>query len=115
MSDPQEFFAETFEDLTRRVANEDITGDSFTTAAKNLKLFSEISAPTPTQHKAEPTTRLGKLKASVGRFWESPTTQALIKAGGAFGGVYYVTRQTVKRDHVIERQALDQARQRPVQ
>lgn len=113
MEDPQTFFNETFEDLTRRVANEDITGDTFTAAVRNLKLFSDIAAP-PCPPKPDPTTKWGKTKAGVGKVLDNETTRTLIKAGGAFAGVLTVTYATIKRDHVLERTALAQANQRPL-
>jgi hypothetical protein len=48
----------------------------------------------------------------MGGVWDNETTRVLIKAGGAFAGVALVTWATVRRDHVLTREALSQANQR---
>ena len=56
-----------------------------------------------------PTTRLGKIRAGVSAALDNETTRTVIKAAGAFAGVAYVTHATIKKDHILERQALAQA------
>ena len=56
-----------------------------------------------------PTTRLGKIRAGVSTALDNETTRTVIKAAGAFAGVAYVTHATIKKDHILERQALAQA------
>ena len=117
MTDPQEFYNESFEDLTRRVLNLDPATSDASTAFKNLKTFSEVTVPgrpkpPPTP---EPTSRLGKAKAAIVKALDNETTRVAIKSLAYVGGVMTVTYATIRKDHVLERQALDQARQRPIQ
>jgi len=84
---------------------------------KNLKLYSECRPPKPEpepEPAVVPTTRWGKIKAGASCVWDNETTRTLIKAGGAFAGVAVVAYSTIHKDHVMERQALAQANQRPV-
>jgi hypothetical protein len=115
MSDAVNLYDTVFCDALSEVKTHDISTDSATTAMKNLKTLSECRPPTPTpdpEECPEPTTVLGKLKDSVGRWWDNETTRVFIKAGGAFAGVALVTWTTVHRDHVLTREALSQANQR---
>ncbi len=120
MSDPVERFDETFMDFVDRIAKEDLTQDTSTTAIKNLKLFKECrpQAPEPEPTIIEvpvtPETTWCKVKAGIASAWDNETTRVLIKAGGAFAGVGLVVWTTVHKDHVMERNALSQANQRSV-
>lgn len=117
MDTPQTHYDEAFMVQVDRASTFDPETEEFAKAAKNLKLFSEFrppaSDPEPTPV-IVPTTRRGKFKVAAARFWDNETTRVLIKAGGAFAGVGLVTWTTVHRDHVMERNALAQANQRPV-
>lgn len=116
MSKPRETFDARFEELIEETANHDLHSDEATTVMKNLKLFSECRPPEP-EPEADttpvPVTRWEKLKAGTSVVWDNETTRVLIKAGGAFAGVAVVAYSTIHKDHVIERQALAQANQRP--
>lgn len=93
----------------------DIHSDEATAAIKNLKTFSECRPPQPDPDPdPEPTTFWGQTKCAVARVWDNETTRVLIKAGGAFAGVAAVAYSTIHKDHVLERQALNQANQRPM-
>lgn len=114
MPTPDEFDA-TLDDLLKRIVNEDITTNEFTTAAKNYQIVANARPadvePTP-EPKPVPETAWGKVKAGASTVWESETTRAFIKAGGAFAGVALVVWSSVHRDHVLEKTALSQANQR---
>ena len=78
--------------------------------------FSHIQLPAPEQEPDPapvPTTRREKALARTAAILDNETTRAFIKAAGALGGVGLVVWSTVHRDHVLERQALAQANQRP--
>jgi hypothetical protein len=117
MDDPQTFHNETYEDLATRVMNLDPASAEFTTAVKNLKLFSEVTVPGRPKPSSppEPTTLWEKTKKNVVRALDNETTRVLIKGLSSVAGVGIVAYATIRKDHVLERQALDQARQRPVQ
>jgi hypothetical protein len=116
MSSPAESFDDVFEDMLDRASKIDVASDDATRAFKNLNILSQTRAqliqPRPT-FKTEPNSAWGKVKAGAASVWESETTRALIKAGGAFAGVGLVVWSTVHRDHVLEKQAMQQANQRP--
>lgn len=117
MSTPQERFDETLMDFVDRLAGEDLTTKEATTAVRNLETFSKCRPPKPTPPpEPEPvvdTTTLGKVKALAASVWDNETTRVLIKAGGAFASVALVAWSTIHRDHVLDRQSLAQANQRP--
>lgn len=116
MDTPQERFDETLMDFVDRIAKLDLSGELASTAVKNLETFSKCrpSAPEPEPEPIPvPTTRWEKVKASAANVWDNETTRVLIKAGGAFAGVAVVAYSTIHKDHVIERQAMAQANQRP--
>ena len=107
---PKEYFDEHLKELIEKVTDFDPSTDEATIAIKNLKTFSECSIPeTP---EPEPTTKWGKTRRELGRVLDNETTRSLIKAGGAFAGVATVIYATIYKDHVVERQALNQANQR---
>jgi hypothetical protein len=87
----------------------DITSEEAVRASKVLETFSktrpidpEPEIPTHTV----PTTRLGKIKAGIASAWDNETTRVALKAGLGFAGIAYVTHATVKKDHILEKQAI---------
>lgn len=113
---PSDAYDKVFTDMVEDIHNRELDDESTTTAISNLVAFSKVQVnrpdtePEPDQP-VVPTTRLGRAWAGVGRILDNETTRALIKAGGAFAGVAFVANATIKKDHVLERQALDQAHQ----
>lgn len=114
MTDPSQTFNDKLVELIESLPT-DLESTEATTAMKNLETFSKIHTalpdPDPTLD-PEPTTVRGKVARATARVWDNETTRVLIKAGGAFAGVALVAHSTIKRDHVLERQAIDQANQR---
>lgn len=86
-------------------------------AVKNFATFvnSRPADPTPVPEPeiVVPMTRWAKVGQRIATVLDNETTRTAIKAAGAFAGVFYVAHATIRRDHVIERQALQQANQRP--
>lgn len=115
MTDLSEHFDEHLKELMDKATDIDLESNEATTAMKNLKLFSECRPPkresAPTS--PVPETRTSKVLARTARILDNETTRTFIKAGGAFAGVAIVAWTTVHKDHVLERQALAQANQRP--
>lgn len=106
-----------FEELIEATANYDLHSDDATKAFKNLETYSK-SAPKPPPEPEPipdpvPTTRWEKFKHGSAKVWDNETTRVFIKAGGAFAGVAIVAYSTIHRDHNLERQAMNQANQRP--
>lgn len=116
MSDIQAHFDDQFKELIDKATdNIDLATKEAETTMKNLKTFSECRPPKPEPEPIPdpvPTTVWGKVKAGASSVWDNETTRVFIKAGGAFAGVAVVVYSTVKRDHVIDRQAIAQANQR---
>lgn len=114
MTDPTQVFNDKLSELIKNIPT-NLELDDTTTAVKNLETFSKIHSalpePEPTPD-PEPTTVRGRVGRAMARAWDNETTRVFIKAGGAFAGVGIVTYSTIKRDHVLERQAIDQANQR---
>lgn len=95
--------------------NVDLSSNEATTTMKNLKTFSECRPPKPEPEpdpEPVPTTMWGKLKDGTSKIWDNETTRVLIKTGGAFAGVAVVAYSTIHKDHILERQAIQQANQR---
>lgn len=116
MSNPRATYDARLEELIEETANHPLDTDGATTVMKNLKLFSECRPPEPEPEPTPavvPTTRWERFKAGTACVWDNETTRVLIKAGGAFAGVAVVAYSTIHKDHVMERQALAQANQRP--
>jgi hypothetical protein len=120
MSDtPGEVYDQVLKELIQETVTHDIHSEEFREASKNLRLFSESRSlmPQPDQTpEVEPEremTRWQKIRAEIAAALDNETTRTIIKAGGAFAGVAVVAYSTIHRDHVIERQALAQANQRP--
>lgn len=116
MSKPHEVYDTRLAQLIEEATSFDIQSEESTKAMKNLEVFSKCRPPQPepeTEPTVVPTTKWGKFKAEAGSVLDNETTRALIKAGGAFAGVGLVVWSTIKRDHVMERTALQQANQRP--
>lgn len=116
MDTPLSLYDETYMEAVRDVRDRELDLESTTTAIKNLETLSKCRPPEPPETSTEtpePTTFWGKVAVQVACVWDNETTRTLIKAGGAFAGVALVAHQTVRKDHVLERQALAQANQRP--
>ncbi len=112
----QELHDETLVFLMTKVAHLPIESTEATAAMKNLKIFAEcqpLLPPPEAEVPDVPTTFWSRSKAAVAAAWDNETTRVLIKTGGTFAGVALVAYSTIKRDHVLERQALAQANQRP--
>jgi hypothetical protein len=114
MADPLDLYNSKLAEFIENLPT-DLESNEATTAIKNFETFSKSRPhepePEPTPD-PEPTTVRGKVGRAVARAWDNETTRVFIKAGGAFAGVAVVTYSTIKRDHVLERQAIDQANQR---
>lgn len=114
MTDPTQAFNDKLIELIANVPT-DLESDESTTAMKNIETFSKIHTALPEPEPTldpEPTTVRGRLGRATACAWDNETTRVFIKAGGAFAGVALVAYSTIKRDHVLERQAIDQANQR---
>lgn len=114
MSDADTSYDTLYGKSFERATKYELSSSEATTAMKNLKILSECLPhvePKP-ETAEEPTTVLGKIKVGLDRVWDSETTRVFIKAGGAFAGVALVTWTTVRRDHVLARDAMAQANQR---
>ena len=115
MSDLVTLYDDAYRQALIKADQLEIYSDDATTAMKNLKTLSECRPPTQEvtpEPTPEPTTVLEKMKCTLGGVWDNETTRVFIKAGGAFAGVALVTWTTVRRDHVLTREALSQANQR---
>lgn len=113
MASPNETHDSVYVDIVDKIHRMDPSSQEATTAIKNLKTFSESRPPTvEPEPTPEPTTVWGKLKLGTSRAWDNETTRIVIKAGGAFAGVALVTYSTIRRDSVLDRQAIAQANQR---
>ncbi len=115
MTSPRELYDKKLVELIENVPT-DLETDESTTAMRNLRTFSECRPPQvepEPEPPAVPTTAWEKMKAGIAAVWDNETTRTLIKTGGTFAGVALVAWSTIHRDHVIERQALAQANQRP--
>lgn len=116
MSSASESHDKVMSDFIHEVANFDLADDATEVAMRNLEIFSKSRPPAPEPEPEPtpvPTTRWGKVKAGMSVVWDNETTRVLIKAGGAFAGVAVVAYSTIRRDHIIEKTALQQANQRP--
>lgn len=113
MTDSRELFDDAFKTVLQKATSPDPSTEAATTAIKNLKILSECRPPEPEPEPSPtPITRRGKLLAAASSAWDNETTRVLIKSGGAFAGVALVAWTTIRKDHIIERQALSQATQR---
>lgn len=113
---PSDAYDKLFINMVEDISNREIDQDSTTVAISNLVALAKAQPQAPEPEPIQPvvpTTRLGKLGYGVARFWDNETTRVLIKSGGALASVALVGVWTVKKDHVLERQALDQAHQPP--
>lgn len=117
MADPSDYLNLRIVELADQVSKLDMADPSTKTAIESVVLFSKIQLPEP-KPETEPApvnlTRWGKVRCEIASALDNETTRALIKAGGAFAGVGLVVWSTIHRDHVLERNALNQANQRPM-
>jgi hypothetical protein len=117
MSSP-EIYERRLGELIDETASHPVESKEFLEAAKNVEAFSKIRAHLPEPEAdlipVTPLTRWGKLKAGMGAALDNETARTFIKAGGAFAGVALVVWSTVHRDHVMDKQAMQQANQRPI-
>lgn len=118
MSQPLEVYDARLMQLIDEVASHDIHTKEFEQASKNLETYLRsrqlLPKPPPEPEPiCEPQTRWERWGTRLAAFWDNETTRVLIKSGGALGGVILVVASTVKRDHVVQREALQQANQRP--
>ena len=119
MSSPSDAYDRRLTELIDETASHDVQSKEFLDAAKNLEAFSKIHAHLPKPEPVPepdpvPATRWGKIRAGLAAALDNETTRTFIKAGGAFAGVALVVATTVRRDHVMEKQAMQQANQRPI-
>lgn len=116
MSSPSDAYDRRHTELIDETASFDVQSEEFLQAAKNLEVFSKIRTllPEPEPAPPVPCTRWEKVRAGAAAALDNETTRAIIKAGGAFAGVGLVVWATVRRDHVMEKQAMQQANQRPI-
>lgn len=118
MPEPSEIYDAKLADLIEEAASFKLETDEATKALKNLQIYSSLHIarpapePEPTPEPSEPETVVGKAKAGLVRVWDHETTRVAIKAGGAFAGVALVVYSTIHRDHVLDKQAMQQATQR---
>lgn len=117
MSLKREDFDEIFEDKLDQFSKIDIASDDAVTAMSVLEKLSKLRPAPEPEPVPEPVivekTKMQKAQAWVGAVLDNETTRVAIKAAGAFGGVALVVWSTVKRDHVLQREAMTQANQRP--
>lgn len=110
---PKEVYDDNLIELIEKATDHDLHSDEATAAIKNLKTFSECHIAIE-DTEPEPTTKWGKVSRNLGKAWDNESTRALLKAGGAFAGVVTVVYATIHKDHIVERQAIQQANQRSV-
>lgn len=109
-------FDERFKELIEETANYDLHTDEATAAIKNLEIYSKARPEAPEPEpipEPVPTTAWEKFKCWTAEVWDNETTRTLIKSGGALAGVVVVAYGTIHRDHQLERQAMQQANQKP--
>lgn len=117
MANPTESFDAVYIEMLDNINNvTDYASEDATTMIDNLVKLSKarpeqpepVVAPDPV-----PETRWGRFKLGTARVLDNETTRTVIKAVGSVAGVVVVAHATIKKDHVLERQALDQAHQQP--
>jgi hypothetical protein len=116
MSKSSETFDTRFTELIEEAASYALHSEDAQMAMRNLETFSRVRPPEPKPEPTPdpvPTTRWGKVAAWAACVMNNETTRTVIKTVGTFAGVALVTSTTIRRDHVVERQALAQANQRP--
>lgn len=119
-TDPHQLLHDTFVDLVERASNVDPASNDATTAIANLEKFSKLKppalapAPPPAPVAPPEPTKWDRFKCGLSAVWDNETTRVAIKAVGSLAGVGAVVYTTIHKDHVIERNALNQANQRPL-
>lgn len=107
---------EAMKELMDLATDTSIDSDQRAFEMKQLRQLSEVKVPPALPEPAPapvPPTRREKALARAAKILDNETTRTFIKAAGAFGGVGLVTWSTIRRDHRLEREALNQANQRP--
>lgn len=118
MADPTESFNIVYCEMLDNINNvDDYASDTAKLMIENLAVLTK-SRPEPTEPEPTPDpvpeTRWGRFKLGAARVLDNETTRTLIKAGGSVAGVGVVAYATIRKDHVLERQALDQAHQQQI-
>lgn len=117
MDNPRDVHDKVFMRFVEEVSQRELDEDSTMSAMKALEAFSKSRPaaepePEPEPVEVAPATRWERFKAGASCVWDNETTRVFIKAGGAFAGVALVAYSTIHKDHVLERQAMNQANQR---
>lgn len=119
-TDPHQLLHDNFVDLVERTSNMDPASSEATTAIKNLEAFSKLkppaAAPAPAPIPVPPPepTKWDRFKRGTAAVWDNETTRVAIKGVASLAGVGAVVWTTIHKDHVIERNAINQANQRPL-
>lgn len=117
MTKPRDTFDAVLPEMIAKIAElPDLHSREATDSIKNFKLFSEARPTVDPEPEPVPEpvimTKKGRALAWLGRVVDNETARTVIKAGASIGGVAIVTYATIRRDHIIEKQALAQANQR---
>lgn len=118
MADPTETFNTLFCDIVSDIKGDDYAAESTAAKINNLATLLKVR-PLPTDEPVVvpdpvPETRWGRFKLAAAKVLDNETTRTVIKAAGSVAGVGIVAYATINKDHVLERQALDQAHQQQI-
>lgn len=117
MENPTEAFETVYCDMLASIHdNVDYASDTAKLQIENLVNLSK-ARPEPVEPDTTPPvpeTRWGRFKLGAARALDNETTRTLIKAGGSVAGVVVVVYATIHKDHVLERQSIDQAHQQQI-
>lgn len=109
---PSEAFETKFAELIEEAASHEIHTEDATVAIKNLETFSKCRPEAAEVPEEVPTDKWGRIKYHAAKAWDNETTRVSIKAAGALAGTLAVVAATIRRDHVLERDALNQSNQK---
>ena len=108
------FYDDTLNALVQDVAALPIDSPKAKDAYANLeKFYQSVYLPHVEQTDTIPLTRWGKAKKFTKDTFHSQTFQVVVKSGLAFGSTAAVIRATVRRDHQLEKTAMQQSNQNP--